>query len=529
MNTTFENIERVEGTAGDDIFLAGPGVVPTADAESIWFQNIGEVRPFFFTGNAGADTFTDSSGEPGGVSMVDYNPEKYAHGDFGVNWGDDLDGNGEVAVEDGVVVNLSAAEVVPFGGAPILGGTARDTFGDIDEIEGVLAFQLTDTDDAFYGNNLGNSVFAREGNDDLTGGAGDDNFDGGAGHDNLIGNGGDDGLQGGSGDDSIDGGNGSDYIEAGAGTDHIVGGNDEGFDLLNYANAASGGIEVNASGDGAGTVVEANELVDTYSGIEQLRGSMYADVFNGSAGREKFAGNAGNDLIDGAGGDRDAVDYRVEQFDNETPEGVVVNLSGAGFNYDGIAGDDIAANTGIDTFGDTDTLLNIEEVRGTTFGDVIVGSGADNSFESLAGNDLLFGGGGDDYFNAGKGVDTIHGGEGFDAIEYYFDDDGADVGFVGINVTLTGIGSGTLVDAWGFTDTFTGIEEFRGTGYSDVMTGHDGDDHFYGGDGADALSGGAGEDFFADVSADGFAETLSGGADGTRISSIGMKAPLPTW
>ena len=79
--------------------------------------------------------------------------------------------------------------------------------------------------------------------------------------------------------------------------------------------------------------------------MRDVRGSQFGDTLVGSdgSGFENFRGMGGDDVIDGGAGDHDRADYR------SSPDGVFVDLS-TGIAQDG--------------FGGTDTLLNIERIRG---------------------------------------------------------------------------------------------------------------------------------------------------------------------
>lgn len=144
-------------------------------------------------------------------------------------------------------------------------------------------------------------------NDTLTGGALADTLSGLAGIDTLTGNGGADALDGGAGNDKLYGGDGDDVLIGGAGSDTLDGG--VGIDTASYATATAGvsaylSTPASNKGDAAG---------DTYVGIENLKGSDFVDMLqgsagantlNGGAGADKLYGNGGNDtLIGGAGAD----------------------------------------------------------------------------------------------------------------------------------------------------------------------------------------------------------------------------------
>jgi hypothetical protein len=119
--------------------------------------------------------------------------------------------------------------------------------------------------------------------------------------------------------------------------------------------------------DGYGTI-------DLLSGIEGIEGSAHDDSLYGSAADEHFSGREGNDLIDGGAGS-DWARY------NHAAAGVEV---------------DLALGTAKDGLGGTDTLISIEHVRGSDFGDRLIGNAGNNSLQGRDGNDTLIGGAGFD-------------------------------------------------------------------------------------------------------------------------------------
>jgi VCBS repeat-containing protein/ELWxxDGT repeat protein len=140
-----------------------------------------------------------------------------------------------------------------------------------------------------------------------------------------------------------------------------------------------------------------------------LNGTTGNDVINGLAGNDKIFGFGGDDrIIGGPGADsidggtgNDTVDY------SGSAAGVAVTLVALPFNLpSGIGGD----ATG-------DRLSNIENLRGSAFGDVMTGNNGSNVLEGLGGNDLLFGLDGSDRLDGGAGDDTLNGGAGNDTIE----------------------------------------------------------------------------------------------------------------
>jgi len=127
--------------------------------------------------------------------------------------------------------------------------------------------------------------------------------------------------------------------------------------------------------------------------------------------------------------------------------------------------------------------------------DVINGTSGDDDRVLVGvdrGNDIYNMLGGDDVIGGSMGNDTIYGGDGFDTITFRETSysEGA-AAYRGISVNMT---NQTLVDCWGNTDTFTGIERIEGSRFNDSMVGTDGRDQFAGLRGADFFDGGADQD-----------------------------------
>jgi hypothetical protein len=126
-------------------------------------------------------------------------------------------------------------------------------------------------------------ILAAEGEDQVFGGASGDQLDGQAGDDTLSGDGGDDFLFGGRGADLLFGGDGDDVLDGSGssgdaiddGPDELVGG--DGSDTASYGRAVTG-VSVDL-----GRLLQQQQRGggDTYSGIENLTGSRYADAAAG--------------------------------------------------------------------------------------------------------------------------------------------------------------------------------------------------------------------------------------------------------
>ncbi len=213
-------------------------------------------------------------------------------------------------------------------------------------------------------------------------------------------------LIGDDGANRLRGNNGRDFFVAGLGADTYDGGGST--DTLTYE-AAPSGVEVNLT-TGRGTAGLATGHV--YVDIERIFGSAFSDTLTGSDGRDFLSGRdaddfifatAGNDNYYGGLGD-DTVDYGAATGAVQ----IALNLKvGAGNIAEG------------------HTLVSIENVFGSAFGDRLSGTRSDNVLDGRSGddtlmgyegNDVLFGGLGDDRLFGAEGDDTMTGGGGDDRL-----------------------------------------------------------------------------------------------------------------
>jgi len=292
----------------------------------------------------------------------------------------------------------------PGANADLGTGTAVDGLGGTDTLIGI---------ENLTGGAGGDTLDGGADNDILTGDAGTDTLLGGAGADTLEGGADADSLDGGTGNDTVLGGDGDDTIVAGsgAGDDDYDGGADT--DIILFTSTSAGVVVDLASGTAEG--IDAGDLAnvgtDTFTGgVFEVSASDHDDILIGSDGSdfESFRGRGGNDSIDGGGLD-DRVDYELSN-PGEVQGDVTVNI-------DTVAQFGLAAGMALDGFGGTDTLANIEHVRGGTANDKIAGNAADNSLLGEAGNDTLIGGDGSDKLFGGDGNDDLDGGNG--DLDYY--------------------------------------------------------------------------------------------------------------
>ena len=128
----------------------------------------------------------------------------------------------------------------------------------------------------------------QDGDDTFHGGEGDDVPQGGDGRDNLYGDAGNDTLRGGEGDDVLDGGDGSDTADYSTATDTIT------VDLN-----AGGEVEDDHSDD---DTLRSIENVIGGAGNDVLTGNDNDNTLTGGAGDDTIDGGAGDDTIDPGGG-----------------------------------------------------------------------------------------------------------------------------------------------------------------------------------------------------------------------------------
>ncbi|MEZ0231973.1 MAG: beta strand repeat-containing protein [Methylophilaceae bacterium] len=349
--------------------------------------------------------------------------------------------------------------------------------------------------------NIGDdNISAGAGRDSVSGGDGNDTINGNAGNDTLLGGSGTDSLSGNEGNDSLDGGSGIDTLMGGDGNDTLVGGADAdvlnggaGTDTASYRNSASGlTVSMTTPTDGTG-----DALGDSFTGIENLEGSAFADKLIGNELNNQIFGLVGDDTLEGMGGS--------DTLDGGTGTNTLsFEHSAAGVTATFTTGLTTALGAAIVNTGDAtgDTYINLQNIIGSNQADYLIGSASATSLEGLGGNDTLEGIGGNDTLDGGADIDTASYLHASSAVNASLSS--------GIGAITNGNGSDTLID----------IENLQGTAYNDTLTGNNdanalsgeiGNDFLTGLDGNDTLIGGTGNDtLIGGVGAD----SLDGG-DGT--------------
>ena len=206
--------------------------------------------------------------------------------------------------------------------------------------------------------------------------------------------------------------------------------------------------------------------IDGTNGGDTLHGTAAADTISGFGGNDSLKGFGGADHLDGGVGIDTA-------FYDDSTVGVGVNL---------------ATGRGLGGSAEGDTLINVENVSGSSHNDTLTGSEGTNELSGLNGNDVLKGAGGSDRLNGGDGDDILKGGGGADALNGGAGFDTADYSGSAAGVVVSLItNSAALGDAQG--DTFTFIENLVGSPFIDTLIGHNGSNGINGGSGDDTLKG----------------------------------------
>lgn len=307
------------------------------------------------------------------------------------------------------------------------------------------------------------------GNDHIHVGWGFLNINTGAGNDYISSGWHDDFINAGSGDDVLNGGWGNDILIGGSGNDTA-----EFSDLGLHSLGTFNGVRVDLN---TGIANEAGVYTDVLIDIENITGSMWADiiignsqnnVLNGASGNDTLIGGLGDDTLIGGNG-IDTADY------SSNSAGVEIQLN----NGRADEGRDGSWN---------DTLESIENLIGSDYGDKIYGDSGINEISGEDGSDYLYGGSGDDTIHGGEGLDYLYGDAGNDTI---YGDAGNDQvwGRTGDDTVFGGEGNDTIRG-------HEGNDVLNGDAGMDKLFGNEGDDVLAGGLNHDDLYGGAGADIF---------------------------------
>ena len=230
------------------------------------------------------------------------------------------------------------------------------------------------------------------------------------------------------------------------------------------------------------SVIEGTAGSDTLTGTsanENIYGLEGNDTLVAGAGRDTLIGGPGDDQLVGDvqnsgriyGPDGEIVSNWTDADYSDATDGVTVTMSGA-------SGTSESTVTGDESVG-TDTLTNIEDVRGSEFADTYTVVDTFRNEDGSSWNKF-----------EGRGGDDVITGNGNTALDYGSAD-------AGVTVDLdAGTGQSTDADdaAGVGVDTFTGVHDVRGSRYDDTLTGDDANNSFRGRQGDDYIDGGDGTD-----------------------------------
>jgi Ca2+-binding RTX toxin-like protein len=308
-------------------------------------------------------------------------------------------------------------------------------------------------------------------------------------------------LAGGAGNNTIYGLDGDDVFTYGGGFDTWYGGG--GRDTATFATRVDPvnvnlGSGIAFSGDGQTHLANLTSIEDVVGtvGADVLHGNSADNRIEGLSGNDNLRGNGGNDLLSGSDGDDTLIG----------DAGADTLIGGAGIDTADYSGDnsvainiDLDQGIGLGGHAEGDVLSGIEILIGTSNGDTFLGGAAGEHLIGNAGSDTLMGLDGNDTLEGGIGADMLDGGLGSDVVTYANADSA-------VTVNL-GAGEGTRGVADG--DVISNVETVIGSNFSDSLLGGTLEDRLYGGAGEDTLQGNDGRDvLFGGVGHD----TLGGGA-----------------
>jgi Ca2+-binding RTX toxin-like protein len=398
-------------------------------------------------GGAGDHNFYPGSGNDSidggeGVDRVSYFDDGY-----------DRYGSGIALANAGVTVNLAT-------------GTATDNWGNTDSLTGI------------------------------------ENVDGSALADRITGNSQNNWLGGNFGDDTLIGNAGNDYLAGNAGNDVLSGG--EGWDTARF-DGLRADYAVTYNADGSITVkdnktADWDDGTDTLTSVEQL---VFSDTSIGGAPNSTVNGTSGNDLMEGTGGNNrldgkegddtllglGGTDTLIGGAGNDSLDGGEIkdfalnSDANHALYFDSTAGINANLETGtvLDGWGGTDTVTNVNNLWGSAYGDLMVGT------SGLERSETFFGGKGNDTIDGGALGEKARGTE-FNSVNYNnWLSPESDLNS-GVSVDLR---AGTASSAYYGNDVLINIQGVNGTKFNDLILGADDNylEVFSPGEGNDTIDG----------------------------------------
>jgi len=414
------------------------------------------------------------------------------------------------------------------------------------------------------GNDNDNEIRGLDGEDLLKGGGGADVLRGGNQNDELYGQGGEDELRGDGGDDEMYGGTSNDTYWVNSAGDEVIEVSNEGTDTVNVSSlddyTLTANVEnltlltgVNGTGNGLQNRIIGNligNILDGAGGADTLEGRQGNDTYivdnandvvlestaeddndtvlasvsytlgtgvlvetlatvnaaattainlTGNNINNAIIGNNGGNILNGRGGS-DGLDGRggtdTASYENNLWRVVaflgVNGAPGLAYEFQLVNGQEVMVSV--------DTLLNIENLRGTGFNDTLIGNEQVNELRGLGGSDVYV------VQNAGD-VIVEAGGQGTDEVR------------ASVSYTLT---AGADVETLRTTDdTGTAAINLTGNANNNIVIGNNGDNTLSGGGGnSDQLEGRGGSDTYVVTSANVSIVEAGGQGNDTVLSSV---------
>ncbi|SEH29930.1 calcium-binding protein [Magnetospirillum fulvum] len=322
---------------------------------------------------------------------------------------------------------------------------------------------------------------------------------------NIIGSGGNDKLIGDALNNTFIGGLGSDSFDGGSG----------GLDVVTYASSTAG-LSIDLTGGGYGTL-EAQG--DSFVRIATIVGSAQADTFMSGTGTASvtMSGGGGTDWV--------SYQYATGAATIDLTYNGTTSLNGGSALYDHLIGiENVRGSTYNDmVFADSsaNSIIGgggtdiVSYARGTAMTIDLTGGGRSTGYasgDSLSGIATVIGSSGNDTFIGGTatGSSTMSGGGGTDWITYQYATSAAT-----LDLTATSANGGSAQY-----DHVSGIENVRGSTYSDTFFADSVANSFIGGGGTDIVSYARGSAMTIDLTGGGRSTGFASGDSWSGIATV---------